>query len=156
MEKKYDSAQETKSHICEVKGLLERCVEEIRLAALGHDISKLCPPEKDGFDEWTPKLKGSTYGSEEYNKMLSALSPFLDHHYKNNAHHPEHFENGVSGMDIFQILEMLMDWKAATLRHENGDILKSLEINKKCFKISDQLHCILKNTINNMGLSKKT
>ena len=41
---------------------------------------------------------------------------------------------------------MFFDWKAATERHDDGDIYKSLNINKDRFKISDQLINILKNT----------
>lgn len=33
----------------------------------------------------------------------------LDHHYQNNDHHPEHFELGINGMNLLQLLEMLAD-----------------------------------------------
>jgi len=39
----------------------------------------------------TPKLAGSTYGSEEYKAFLGQMKPALDHHYAVNDHHPEHF-----------------------------------------------------------------
>lgn len=42
---------------------------------------------------------------------------------------------------------MFIDWKAATERHADGDIIKSIEINKNRFKISDQLIKILLNTV---------
>jgi hypothetical protein len=45
-----------------------------------------------------------------------------------------------------------MDWKAATLRHADGDILKSIEINQKRFGYSDDLKEIFKNTVKEMGL----
>lgn len=59
--------------------------------------------------------------------------------------------SGVYGMDLLDVLEMLCDWKAATARHADGDILKSLEINRTRFGISDQLYHILKNTVQRMG-----
>jgi hypothetical protein len=83
--------------------------------------------------------------------MLSDLKPTLDHHYANNSHHPEHFEKGINDMDLFDIVEMLADWKAATERHDNGDIHKSLEINKDRFHLSEQTYNILKNTIKNLN-----
>jgi hypothetical protein len=121
-----------------------------------HDLSKLSSPEKEIFDEYTPKLKGSTYGSDEYKKFLKEMKVALDHHYKENRHHPEHFQeeadatfraSPINCMNLMDIVEMLCDWKAATMRHANGDIYKSLEINKERFGISDQLLYIMKNTV---------
>ncbi len=67
----------------------------------------------------------------------------LEHHYGNNSHHPEFYENGIKGMNLIDLVEMLCDWKAATLRHINGDLLKSIEQNQKRFNYSDELKQIL-------------
>ena len=93
--------------------------------------------------------KDTFYGSDEYKEFLAGMKPALDHHYAENRHHPEHFENGIDGMDLFDLVEMLFDWKEATERHNNGDILKSLDINEKRFNISPQLKQILANTVTN-------
>lgn len=53
----------------------------------------------------------------------------------------------LRGMNLIDILEMICDWKAATLRHDDGDISKSIEINQKRFGYSDEMKQILKNTI---------
>ena len=45
------------------------------------------------------------------------------------------------------VVEMLCDWMVAVKRHEDGDIYKSIEINKERFGLSDQLVQILKNTV---------
>ena len=111
-----------------------------------HDSSKLRSPEKETFDEMTPKLKDSTYGSEEYKDFLKEMKKALDNHYANNSHHPEFYNDGINGMDLVDLLEMFCDWKAASERHTNGDIYESIEINKKRFNISDQLTQILINT----------
>jgi hypothetical protein len=50
-------------------------------------------------------------------------------------------------MNLFDILEMLIDWCAACKRHADGDINKSIEINTKRFNLSPQLVNIFKNTI---------
>jgi hypothetical protein len=42
---------------------------------------------------------------------------------------------------------MVCDWKAATLRHKDGDVSTSIERNKARFGISDQLAKILHNTV---------
>lgn len=41
---------------------------------------------------------------------------------------------------------MFFDWKAAGERHKDGNILKSIEINKDRFGMSEQLVDIFKNT----------
>jgi hypothetical protein len=50
-------------------------------------------------------------------------------------------------MDLIDILEMLIDWIASSNRTKNGNIRKSLEVNKDRYKISDQLMTILENTV---------
>ena len=49
---------------------------------------------------------------------------------------------------------MFFDWKAATERHDNGNIFKSIEINKKRFEMSDQLCDIFTNTATRLGYDK--
>lgn len=148
---KYDSEDETRKHIGRVQILMLVAVAKFCEQVSGHDASKLEEPEKSAFDEMTPKLKGSTYGSDEYKAFLVALKPALDHHYAVNRHHPEHFAAGVSGMGLLDVLEMLCDWKAATERHADGDLARSIEINKARFGISDQLAAILINTAERLG-----
>lgn len=87
-----------------------------------------------------------TYGSDEYKKCLQAIKPALDHHYANNSHHPEHYKQGIDDMDLLDLVEMLADWKAASERHNDGNILKSIEINGKRFEMSPQLIRIFENT----------
>lgn len=142
----YDSTAETLKHSRRVGELMGRPIKELIDRSTKHDLSKTQPPEKAIFDEFTPKLKHSTYGSEEYKSFLEAMGEGLRHHYAHNRHHPEHFENGVNGMTLVDLIEMLADWKAATERHDNGDLAKSLEIQKDRFGLSDQLVQILRNT----------
>jgi hypothetical protein len=152
----YDSSVDTLKHIKRVAQLLTEAASELIERANKHDDSKLKSPEKELFDEYTPKLKTATYGSEEYNEFLKGLKVALDHHYANNSHHPEFYENGVNGMDLFDVIEMAVDWLAASERHNDGNIYKSLEINKDRFKMSDQLVDIFKNTYDNLnGKHKK-
>lgn len=150
----YDSKIDTLLHIKRVSELLSQFSSELLRRATKHDNSKLESPEKELFDEFTPKLKNSTYGSDEYKEYLKGLKVALDHHYKNNSHHPEHYENGIDGFDLFDLVEMFVDWKAATERHDNGDFYKSLEINEERFKMSPQLVNIFKNTALRLGWIK--
>lgn len=144
--KPYDSTEDTEKHIQRVQWLLFLCQENLRRRENEHDKSKLEDPEKAIFDEMTPKLKDSTYGSDEYKGFLASMRPALDHHYAENSHHPEHYPNGIDGMSLLDLLEMICDWKAAGERHANGSIEKSLKINCERFKISPQLQSVLENT----------
>lgn len=148
--KEYNSTEDTMSHKNRVAELLDLAILEIKNRAKNHDNSKLDNPEKELFDIYTPKLKSCTYGSEEYKKYLVELKVALDHHYKNNSHHPEHYKNGVDDFDLFDLIEMFFDWKAATERHADGNINKSIELNKERFKISEQICKIFNNTVKNM------
>ena len=49
------------------------------------------------------------------------------------------------------VIEMLIDWKAASERHAEGDIYKSIEINAKRFALGQQTVDILVNTAKEMG-----
>lgn len=143
---KYNSMQDTLDHIRRVQQELLRIAYQLTRRGIDHDQSKLQSPEKELFDEYTPKLKALTYGSNEYKKCLDAMGEALKHHYQVNYHHPEHYERGVNDMSLLDIVEMLVDWKAASERHADGDIFKSIEINAGRFEISDQLKVILLNT----------
>lgn len=130
---KGSSRESTLDHKRMVVTIMNLLVMELLQRADEHDESKLNDPEVSLFDEFTPKLAGSTYGSEEYKEYLKGLEPALEHHYARNRHHPEHFGQGVKDMNLLDLVEMLVDWKAATLRHNDGNILKSLEINRVRF-----------------------
>jgi hypothetical protein len=146
----YDSRKDTLDHIEKVKGFLREVDANIGARAHIHDESKLEEPEKSMYDEFTPKLRELTYGSDEYKEVLKQMGIALEHHYKSNSHHPEHYEYGIEGMSLLDLIEMVADWKAATMRHADGDLRKSLHINKERFHISDQLYEIIVNTVKEM------
>jgi hypothetical protein len=142
----YDSTLDTLRHSRRVDELLLQLISAIQDRLHRHDESKLYPPEKEIFDEYTPKLKDANYGSDEYRQWLREMKPALDHHYAHNRHHPEYNDNGIDGMTLVDLVEMLADWKAATERIDTGNLGRSLEINQERFGISAQLAAILRNT----------
>lgn len=148
----YDSRPETYKHIHQVQERLANVILDLTTRMIKHDLSKLESPEKEVFDEFTPKLTGITYGSDEYRACLAKMRPAIEHHNAHNRHHPEHFgELGIRGMNLIDLVEMLCDWKAATLRHNDGDILRSIEINQARFGYSDDLKQIMLNTVACIG-----
>lgn len=147
----YDSTADTLQHIKRVNELLLDFAKEPLTRAQVHDQSKLESPEKEAFDIATPKLRDLSYGSQEYKEALKDLGPALRHHYENNSHHPEYYESlGIHGMNLLDVVEMFFDWKAASERHSDGDIIKSIEHNKERFGLSRQLADIFRNTAEGM------
>jgi len=165
MEPPYDSTQDNSEHIFTVQEYMARFTENLFNRAYWHDESKLVEPEKSGFDAHIPKLKTLKFGSPEYEQGKKDLGATLLHHYEHNSHHPEFYAitDGVldedivkiglaiSRMSLADICEMLVDWKAASLRMKDGDIYKSITINAKKFGIGNQLKQILINTAKEMG-----
>jgi len=142
------SIEDTLQHKKMITDLMSQVITELLYRAAVHDNAKMEEPELSLFDTYTPKLSKSTYGSEEYKTFLEGLKPALNHHYSRYRHHPEHFKNGCRDMDILDVIEMLVDWKAATLRHNDGNILKSLEINRTRFSLDEvSLYDILMNSL---------
>lgn len=137
---------ETQKHIEAVRKYIRFMLDKLDMRGVKHDASKLESPEVEVFAEYTPKLNTTTFGSDEYYQNLANMKPALDHHYASNRHHPEHFVNGINDMTLIDVLEMFCDWKASTLRHNDGNLLKSIETNAERFHIEDQLKQIFLNT----------
>lgn len=137
---------ETQKHIENVRKYIRFIIDKLDIRGVKHDASKLESPEVEIFADNTLQLSKLTYGSEEYKASLENMKPALDHHYASNRHHPEHFINGINDMTLIDILEMFCDWKASTLRHNDGNLLKSIEINAERFNMDGQLKQILLNT----------
>ena len=147
----FDSRPDTYAHIATVRGYLLQVANLLTYRGHDHDLSKLEEPELSVFNEFTPKLRDSTYGSHEYNKYLRDMGVGLEHHYAVNDHHPEHFHNGIHDMDLVQLIEMLADWKAATLRHADGDLRRSIEQNRTRFGYDEKMAVLLMRTADNMS-----
>ena len=138
---------QTMRHIETVRNYLGACIRELLLRQEQHDQSKLESPEVDAYDAITHQLRGLTYGSDAYRAVLRSQQPAIQHHYQHNRHHPEYHPHGYRDMTLIDLLETICDWKAASLRHTDGDIYTSLEINQQRFGYSYELAGILKNTV---------
>jgi len=156
----YDSRPETQAHIERVRDFVHAAMVNLRNRANAHDASKLVEPELSAFNEATPKLANLVYGSDEYKQSLRDLGPALQHHFEHNDHHPEHHANGVRGMSLMALIEMLCDWRAASerVKQRTDDPAKvssfetGLLHNKERFGISDDLYEILLNTARELDM----
>src|SRR3990167_7750416 len=106
-EKMSESRFKTMRHIETVRNYLGMVVKEFIDRSIAHDQSKLESPEVEIFEIYTPKLRDCAYGSEEYKGYMKEMKVAIDHHNTNNSHHPEHYQNGIDGMNLFDIIEML-------------------------------------------------
>jgi hypothetical protein len=130
---------------------LGQVIADLQERQQAHDQSKLAEPELAIFNEFTPRLQAQTYGSQEYRESLDGMGDGLAHHYRENRHHPEHFADGFDGMNLVDVIEMLADWKAATLRHADGDLERSIAQNAERFGYRKQVHRLLLNTARDLG-----
>ena len=136
--------EDTQQHIDWVEKLLLKVAAHITMRAGDHDKSKLETPEKEMYETWRPKLDAISVESAEYRDALVKMGPALNHHYEVNRHHPEHFENGIAGMNLIDLLEMTCDWVAAAGR--SGKKVNP-EWAQKRFGIESQLLSVIMNTI---------
>jgi len=156
----YDSRPETQAHIYRVGEIMGIAIYNLDGRAAHHDASKLVSPEVEAFDIATPKLAQLVYGSPEYKQSTDDLGPALEHHYENNDHHPQHFPNGVQGMSLMALIEMLCDWRAASERSkqrtDDPEKVKTfadgLAYQQERFGYSDEVAEILRNTVKELGL----
>lgn len=118
----YDSTPDTLWHSLRVAELMGELIKELLDRSIRHDLSKTREPERAVYDEFVPRLRAATYGSAEYRTLSDAMGEGLRHHYAHNRHHPEHFADGINGMTLVDLVEMLADWKAATERTTHGDL----------------------------------
>ena len=123
--------------------------------ALVHDLSKFSHKEAEHFSKVILKMKDTKYNSPEYWALMDQLQPALQHHYRNNPHHPEKWIDGIYGMELIDLVEMAYDWVAATKRHATGNPIISVQSNAKRFNYSagedGELMSILANTFYRMG-----
>lgn len=138
---------DVEKHKANVKKFIYRLITDLSRRAEHHDDSKFVDPEKASYIKHVPLLRETTYGSEEYKNVVRSMTPAVEHHYAANRHHPQHFEDGIAGMSLIDIVEMFCDWKAAAMRHKDGDINKSIKYQAERFKIDPQLISIFKNTV---------
>ncbi|MGC6586198.1 DUF5662 family protein [Paenibacillus sp. Dod16] len=148
-----DYLRETRAHIANVQQYMQAFAEILNMRSVIHDMSKLEEPEKSILHQNTAEYKKLKIGSPEYEAHLrkEKVKVALDHHYQMNSHHPQHYKNGVAGMDLMDIVEMFCDWMVACREHGNGNMVHSILENKKRFNYTDELTQILINTADRFG-----
>lgn len=111
-----------------------------------HDDSKLKNPEIRWLIEMDKEPRYD-YGSPEYLDKKKRYEKFFNHHYANNRHHPEHFTNGVDGMNLTDLCEYLIDITSYHSEMHPEQVIKTVNSQAERFGLDEQLIQILKNTL---------
>ncbi len=137
-------------HISLVQDNINAVIRELNCRSAAHDLSKFSEEERPLVDN-KPLLNEAEYMSDEYMTLLEQVKPALLTHYHNNSHHPQHYTDGIYGMDMLDLLEMLADWKAACEESKDGDFASSFKANISRFNINDELSSLLRKTCQGIG-----
>ena len=79
-----------------------------------HDNSKFTPEEKEGLAKINDNHASMRHAGM---KLPPEMQEYLKIHYKNNRHHPEHWED-ISQMEEMDIVELCCDWAARSKQFE--------------------------------------
>ena len=147
MKNSYNSAIDTLAHKENIENIgLLLILPILYKRIMIHDDSKLSDPEKPVYDKYIPILRPLKYGTPEYEQARREMeNDGLRHHYEANAHHPEHFENGINDMDMCDFVEMICDWFAASLRSD-ATFIEGLDRNCNKYNIPPMIKNIITNT----------
>lgn len=113
---------------------------------LTHDRTKVEEPELSIYAEIVPGFRGLEYGTQAHKDHGDKLGPAWAHHVEHNKHHPEHFPDGINNMTLIDLVEMVCDWRAASLRNGYFDYETSVEVFAKKFANDSQLISVIRNT----------
>lgn len=139
-------------HKNSVKNRLKILIEQLRERAEKHDDSKLKEPEVSLLIQMD-REPNYEYGTPEYFDKMERYKGFFEHHYKNNTHHPDHFDSdiakGIEGMDLVDLCEYLVDIISYNENLKVATAIDTLNKQKERFGLDEQLTQILKNTLFN-------
>lgn len=107
-------------------------------AAIEHDTSKWSSIEYEEFVRQRTALRGSTDGKDKAYQD-GYRTDAIQHHVKNNSHHPEYWDARGERMPLHEIISMFLDWNSRCIQ-KGGDMEKFWEYN--IAKLSNQKHAI--------------
>lgn len=129
---------------------MEDIIYTLSINIMNHDNSKLMDSrEYDMYKNVVYKLDGLEHGTKEHKEAIAELNSGFEIHATNNDHHPEYFcgtqsiydDNlvNIRQMDLFNIMEMLLDWCSAAICRGFKFRLSSVENKKNKLELSDEV-----------------
>ena len=133
-------------HIKYVQEGLQVVIEELQERLVDHDRSKYNEDELKGYMRFEDMPEGLEYGSPEHKAALDKVmkdNDFWALHLSCNDHHPEHFSD-ITQMGLFQIIEMVCDWRGAHAGYNNtGEWLESIDVNLNKFNFTKEQEWVI-------------
>ena len=127
---------------------MQKVIAELTTRAIAHDESKWGEEEFPPYAKQLPLFEQADYGSPEYIACLRAIKPAIDHHFSVERHHPEHFgSEGINGMNLIDLVEMVCDWMAAAQRGGGSLANLRLDLQQDRFAIGSQLQGAIEHTV---------
>ena len=93
-----------------INSLSVKEAKTLRQRALDHDLSKY---SKQQFDLYCDKF---------FRKIECDFNSAWEHHYRNELHHPEKYKENKKEMELLDILEMIIDWHAMSIKFNNSSL----------------------------------
>lgn len=124
-------------HIRTVQRFFTVITNKLNQRSMQHDLSKLNKDEFTGFVEVNQIARTHPYPSPEYTKSLKN-NKTIELHFSRNSHHPEFYPNGIEDMSFCDILEMVIDWKAASETYGNTDMETVLLTQQERFDLKEK------------------
>ena len=113
-------------HRMAVQHGLNSISSELEKRAIVHDESKFRLDEFDGFVRVNAAARKHEFGSDELKAVLKSET-CVDLHKGRNAHHPEHHDD-IANMSFLDIIEMTIDWWAASVTYGQTKLKDSLPV----------------------------
>lgn len=141
-----DFDERLKQHKKGVKNYLEIISMLLNSRALTHDNSKSSNEEYKYYKMANSVNRNDFKTYEEYLDFIKpTLNKGLKHHYENNRHHPEYFDNGIEDMTLIDVLEMIADWYIS-IKQNGKELDNEIKYNFDKYNVSEQLRKIIMNT----------
>ena len=118
---------------------LHGLADYFRARAREHDRSKLQFDEFEGFARINKTARNHAYGTPEYTESLASENKeggCIALHFSRNAHHPE-FHQKPGFMGLLDLIEMVIDWKAAADTYGTNTLRASIKIQRARFDFDD-------------------
>lgn len=127
-------------HVQILQKLVLQFVNDIMKESIEHDTSKWGDVEYTTFVNSRKDLNNSKNGTDaNYQKNLT--SEAIQHHYKNNKHHPEYWKDKENSMPVEEIIIMFFDWASRTIA-KGGMLVDFWEYNISKLRECKQHHAI--------------
>jgi hypothetical protein len=128
-------------HQALVKNYLLQVARKLEERANLHDLSKFQLDEFEGMAKINQIAREMRLDSPEYKASIQSEAVKL--HWSRNSHHPEYYHDGIKDMSLLDLIEMVIDWRAASEVYRRTSLGESLQIQKERFKMTEEQYRLI-------------